>query len=356
MKKSSALILSMLLILLAGCGASSTGSAPASGAAPAQSGPPASAAAPSAESEAAEPPAVLIYADESAEATTRAQAVKEYARMVSEKSSGGITIETYFAGTLGTARESLEAMQVGGTVDMTITIEPLSYWLEDVNVLSVPYLFDSEDHVDAFIKSDVGKDFIQTMLDKGSVRALTYMPTDARVITSNKPIYGLNELKGLVIRVPETSTGPLAFEAMGCKVTTMPFSELFSALQQGVVEAQENPLVFMVTQSLYDVQSHASLTNHSITVPFLFVSEASYQKLPPHQQQILYDCAEEARLFEKEIRAELLASAVDTLKEKGITIVEEPDREEIAAAVSTAYAKYDPIIQEWIGRIQSVPH
>ncbi len=305
---------------------------------------------------AADPAVTLIYSEESPEATTRARAMKKFIELVAEKSEGSITIEGYYSGSLGPAREALEAMQTGGTVDIVVTIEPLSYWCEDVNVLSVPFLFKDEDHVDAFIKSSVGEEFMNTMRETGGVRALTYMPTDARVITANKPLRTLDDLKGLVIRVPETLTGPLAFEAMGCKVTTMAFSEVFSALQQRVIEAQENPLVFMMTSSFYEVQSHASLTNHSITVPFVFISEATYAKLTPNQQKILYECAEQTRLYEKEIRLELLEEAKTFLKDKGTVIIEDPDREGMAKAVASAYPNYPEVIRTWIQKIQAVPY
>lgn len=297
----------------------------------------------------------LIYAGEESATNTRGMMMEKFAELVSEKSDGTIEIDVYLDGKLGTAREALEAMQTVGDVDLVCTVEPLSYWTDVVNVLSVPYVFDDEDHVDAFMNSEAGEEFCKAMLDAANVHVLTYAPTDPRVVTSNREITCLADMKGMTIRVPETATGPIAFEAMGCKVTTMAFSELFSALQQGVIEAQENPLNFMVTNSFYEVQDYVAVTNHSVTLPFLFISEATWQTLNEEQQGILLEAADEARLYEKQLRADMEQEVLDTLKTKG-TVIHEVNREEFKEAVQAIYPELSDTVQYWIEKIQNVEH
>ena len=343
MKKKISLILAILMLvsLMAACGNQTNTPTPTASAAA------------TATPEAADPAVTLIYAGEETEASTRGQMMTKFAELVSEVSEGNITIEVHLDGTLGTARESLEAMQSAGDVDMVCTVEPLSYWTDVVNVLSVPYLFDDEDHVDAFMASDAGDEFCQAMLDAANVRVLTYAPTDPRVVTSNREITCLADMQGMTIRVPETATGPIAFEAMGCKVTTMAFSELYTALQQGVIEAQENPLAFMMTNSFFEVQKYVALTNHSVTLPFLFISEATWETLTENQQNILLACADEARLYEKQLRADMEAEVLAFLDEKG-TVIHEVNIDEFRDAVSAIYPELSDTVQYWIERIQSV--
>lgn len=353
MKKAVALLMSFSLVtslLLSGCNSSpspgtNTNPGTSSGNSSVSSTP-----APSTEA-----PVTLIYSGEESASNTRGMMMKKFAELVSEKSNGNLTIDVYLDGKLGTAREALEAMQTAGDVDLVCTVEPLSYWTDVVNVLSVPYVFDDEDHVDAFMNSEAGEEFCQAMLDAANVRVLTYAPTDPRVVTSNREITCLADMQGMTIRVPETATGPIAFEAMGCKVTTMAFSELFSALQQGVIEAQENPLNFMVTNSFYEVQKYVAVTNHSVTLPFLFISEASWNKLTENQQNILLEAAEESRLYEKQLRADMEQEVLDTLDKNGI-VIHEVNRDEFKQAVQTIYPQLSETVQYWIEKIQAVEH
>ena len=346
MKKVIALLLAaiMMIGMLTACGSAKT-SAPETAAAPAET-----------TTETVEdPPVTLIYAGEESATNTRGMMMEKFAELVAEKSNGNITVEIHLDGTLGTARECLEAMQTAGDVDMVCTVEPLSYWTDVVNVLSVPYVFDDEDHVDAFMASDAGAEFCQAILDAANVRVLTYAPTDPRVVTSNREITCLADMQGMTIRVPETATGPIAFEAMGCKVTTMAFSELYTALQQGVIEAQENPLNFMMTNSFYEVQKYVAITNHSVTLPFLFISEATWKTLTENQQNILLECADEARLYEKQLRADMESEVYAFLEEKG-TVIHEVDIQEFRDAVSAIYPTLSDTVQYWIAQIQAVKH
>lgn len=354
MKRAVVLLMSFSLLtslLLSGCNSSPSSNTNNNSNPPSNNSAASSAPTPSAE----DPAVTLIYSGEESASNTRGMMMEKFAELVSKKSKGNITIDVYLDGKLGTAREALEAMQTAGDVDLVCTVEPLSYWTDVVNVLSVPYVFDDEDHVDAFMNSEAGQEFCQAMLDAANVRVLTYAPTDPRVVTSNREITCLADMQGMTIRVPETATGPIAFEAMGCKVTTMAFSELFSALQQGVIEAQENPLNFMVTNSFYEVQKYVAVTNHSVTLPFLFISEASWNKLTENQQNILLEAAEESRLYEKQLRADMEQEVLETLDKNGI-VIHEVDRDEFKNAVQTIYPKLSETVQYWIEKIQAVEH
>ena len=121
-----------------------------------------------------------------------------------------------------------------------------------------------------------------------------------------------------------------------------------------MIEAQENPLDFMMTNSFYEVQKYVARTDHSITLPFLFISEASWQKLNADQQALLTTCADEARLYEKQLRADIVKETESFLAEKG-TVIHDVDRAEFSEAVAKVYPTYSENTQMWIEKIQALP-
>ena len=167
----------------------------------------------------------------------------KFADRVSELSNGDIKIEIYPNSTLGGDRDMAEGLMMG-TVDISLIAGVLSNFDDTISVLEIPYLFRSNEEFEKVIYGDVGKEIAAHVLDTSGIRILNWWERGPRLITSSKPINSVADMKGLKIRIPEISAMEQVFSAWGAAATTMSWSEVYPSLQQGVIEAQENPIPF----------------------------------------------------------------------------------------------------------------
>jgi TRAP-type C4-dicarboxylate transport system substrate-binding protein len=159
------------------------------------------------------------------------------------------------------------------------------------------------------------------MLQAG-LRSLGAIKRGPRNITSNKEIHTPDDLKGFIIRTPESKMTMAAFEAMGAKPTPMAFSEIFTSLQQGVINGQENPLANIYDGSLYEVQKYVIETEHLRAWVYFAISEARFSSFSPAAQEMISECATEAIAYEHELFLEEEAQLKQTLEDKGMTFIE----------------------------------
>jgi TRAP-type transport system periplasmic protein len=327
MKKSIfALVMFVSIGLLAACNSDSTGSG-------------------------GEEPVTIKFSMDQPSGHIWVKATNEFARLVEEKTDGSVKVEVHDSASLGTQREALEGMKVG-TMDGTVSLEPVSAWVEEIGLFGIPYLFENSDHLAKFLESEHGKELDQLMIDQG-LRPLTYFMRAPRQISSNKKIESVEDLQGLNIRVPESPTAPAAFEAMGARVVTMPISEVYSALQQNVIDAQENPLTQIYSDKFYEVQDYITLSNHQFQAAYLLISDKTYQGLSEDQKKAIAEAAVETQQFESNLHKEELEAAINGLKEAGVEF-SEPDTTQFAEAAAKAYGNYSDLMKEWIEKAQSV--
>lgn len=274
---------------------------------------------------------------------------KYIAENVQKRTNGSVVMEIYDSAALGSQREALEGMLVG-TINGTCSLEPISYWVPDINIFSIPYLFESEDEMKAFFEGELGEEMNQKIIAAG-FQPIGYYPKLSRQVTANKIINSVDDLAGLKIRVPETQSGPICFEAMGAKPITLPYAELFSALQQGVVDGQENPLNQIYTAKFYEVQTCIAMTNHCYSANYFLLDEPTWQTLTAEEQQIILDVAAEAREFDAKIIQQEVDLAMKAFEEAGITITY-PDTSAFAEKAADAYASFDETLSYWVNKIK----
>lgn len=291
----------------------------------------------------------LIFAMDLSPNDAWTRAARFFAETVKEKSDGRIAITVHDSGTLGAQRQALEGI-LAGVVHGTMATEPLSYWVEDINLYGIPYLFDDQDHLSRFLESPSGQELHQKLIDAG-FRPITYFNRPPRHITSNKPIESLADLKGLKIRVPESATAPAAFRAMGASPVTMNFSELYSALETGVLDAQENPLTSTFFNKLHEVQKNIAYTSHQYQVGYMIFSEKTFQAMSESDRTIVLDAAKAAKDYEAGLIADVMKSIEGDLSAAGVTFTY-PDVSAFATAAAEAYSSYSPLMQDWIKKVQ----
>lgn len=256
-------------------------------------------------------------------------------------SNGDIRVEIYPNSTLGGDRDLAEGMQMG-TVDMALIAGVLSNFDDSISILEIPYLFRSSDEFEKVIYGDIGNKIADNVLNSSGIRILDWWERGPRLITSNKPINSVDDMKGLKIRIPEISAMQSVFNAWGAAATTMAWSEVYSSLQQGVIEAEENPVPFFYSGSIYEVNKYIANTNHKYEYVTMSISDQTYSKLTDDQKDILQKAAKAATELENELVAEVTDKDLkDMVENHGVTVTD-PDTTgfiEKADAVAPAYAE-----------------
>lgn len=274
---------------------------------------------------------------------------RKFAEDVKAKTNGAVDVQVFDSAALGTQREALEGMLVG-TMNGTVALEPLTYWIADIDIFSIPYLFEDQEHLQKFLDGPYGKELEDKIIATG-FRPITYFMRPPRQITSKRAINSVDDIAGLKIRVPETKAGPAAFEAMGAKPVTMPYSEVYSALEQGVIEAQENPLNQIISSRFYEVQPFLALTNHQFQIAYMLLDERTFSSFDEETKKIIYECAADAKKFDDDLVNKQLDECMQILANNKITITR-PNNAEFAAKAKEAYRGYEPLMQEWIAKVQ----
>lgn len=201
----------------------------------------------------------------------------------------GLTIRSYPSEQLGTMGQMTETL-MAGDVDMSIVgASYLASRYETMNIFDSPYIFKSAEEAYSLAGGDQGKKILQGLLDTTGIRTLGHWYYGARHITSNKPIKSPDDLNGVKYRVPDSRLMIDAAKAIGATPVPMTFGEIYLALQQGVIDAQENPLTSIDDQKFAEVQDYVSLTSHMIMMNPVVISEKSWEKLNDAQKAALAD-------------------------------------------------------------------
>jgi C4-dicarboxylate-binding protein DctP len=267
-------------------------------------------------------PTIIRVAHVLAETHASHLALVEFKKYVEEKSQGKLKIELYPNAQLGSDRQALEGVGLG-TLEMTMcTGSILSALDEKFSILDLPFLFKTREAAHKALDGELGKD-VAKLLEPHNLVCLGIAEGGYRNITNSKrPIYKPEDLKGLKIRTMENHIHIAAFRSWGANPTPMAFGELYTALQQGTVDAQENPISIIYTSKFYEVQKFGSLTGHVYgTVP-IFINKAFFDKLPKDLQKVLVDGGKLCRDLQRKLAGEQDVKFVNDLKTKGMAINE----------------------------------
>ncbi|WP_301170244.1 TRAP transporter substrate-binding protein [Brevibacillus nitrificans] len=268
-------------------------------------------------------------------------ALKKMAEDVEKRSNGKVKIEVYPLSQLGAERELTEALTFG-TADMSITsTAPVTNFYPKLGVLDLPFLFESRDQAYKVLDGKVGQDILKD-LSSANLVGLAWAENGFRHITNGtKDIKTPADIQGMKIRTQENPIHLAAFEALGAKPTPMAWTEALTALQQGVVDAQENPAIVAQTYKLYDSkQTHMSLTGHVYSAALILFSKPVWDKLPADVQQLISEEATKAGQYERELMIKMEEEAIKDIKSKGVTITEDVDKQAFRDAMKPVYDKF----------------
>ena len=243
---------------------------------------------------------VLKLGHEDADGERRDNAAHRLAELASEYSDGRIEIEIYPAGQLGKYAQVVEGMQIG-THDMTITLALVIGLAPQLGVFDLPYLFKDRESFERVVNSPLGDELLGTLEPAGIV-GLAYWESGYRHITNNtRPIVNPEDLDGIKLRTPPSPSRVAMFRQFGANPGPLPFTELYSALQQGVFDGQENPLPNIRGAKLHEVQDYLSLSGHVYDPQLLLISKLKWDVMDEDLQDALRRAA---RQVAEEMRRE----------------------------------------------------
>lgn len=297
-------------------------------------------------------PIELTFGHGQAEGHPYQQAALYFKDLVEKESGGSITVTVAPNGTLGDERESVEALQMG-TMDISVAVAAaLSGFDSNMDVFNMPYLFDSREEAFKVLDGEVGQELFGNLESQGIKVFGTYDLGFRSMTNSTRPIETPDDCKGLRVRTLESSVCVDALGALGMDAVSMSFSELFTALQTGAVDGQENPLFTIYNSRFYEVQKYLSLTEHFYPVCPLMMSEITWNKLSPEQQDIVADAMKKSLDYERELAGEELDKMLEGCKEKGME-VNEVDKAPFIEAVQPVYEKYNSQFGSLIEKINA---
>lgn len=280
------------------------------------------------------------------------QAAQRFKEVVEEETDGEVQIRIYDSALLGEQRQLIEQIIDTGTNDITISLEPLSLWVPEVNLYQLLYLFESADHLDRFEQGEGGGELRELVREGAGVKVLTYFAREPRQLsTTNLAVESIDDVQGLTLRVPESDTAIAGWSAVGANPVPMPFGEVFTALRQGVLDAQENPFSHMVERQTYEVTPYGARTNHVYAPVWMMMSDERFEALPEAHQEAVLKAAEAAHELEREITAAAAAETEATLEGHGFQI-SEPDLAPFRERAQESYENF-PALAEWVERVRA---
>ncbi|MEL7565675.1 MAG: TRAP transporter substrate-binding protein [Dehalobacterium sp.] len=266
--------------------------------------------------------------------------LEKFAELVDQKTDGKVKIEAFHSSQLGNEREMIEGLQMG-TLDMTlVSTAPLAGFSNKFLVFDLPFIFKTREAAYATLDGPVGTEIMDTLKDQGII-GLAYWENGFRHASNSKQaLVHPQDIKGMKIRTMENKIHMASFTEIGADPTPMAFGELFTALQQKTVDAQENPIPVFYTSNFFEVQKHLSLTGHFYAAAPLLASKTVWEKLPGEYQAAIQEAALEARDFERDMIKTMDTDLIEDLKTKGVTITE-VDKDEWAQAMAPVYKQFE---------------
>lgn len=282
------------------------------------------------------------------DSTTWHKGAEKFGELLAEKTGGDLDVRVFPNAQLSGGDQMRQAEMVGrGALDLVVTsainVTPL---VPEMAAFSLPYLYSNYEQVDATTQGAPGQMLADILLDKGIV-VLAWGENGFRELTNNvRPVKSPEDMKGLNLRV----AGPMYIDvmnALGANPQQMQWGETMTALQQGVVDGQENPIgAVIIPQQVYEVQKYLTAWHYSYDPVFLGIAKAKWDGYDADTQARIAEAAQEAMAYQRQITREGTANGIDFLREKGMEIYE-PSAEELDAF----RAATKPAFDEWAGKV-----
>ena len=256
------------------------------------------------------------------------------------RTHGRYKVQIFPAGALGGERELIASAQ-NGSLDLVLTSTgPVGLFVPDTLLTDIPFLFRDYEHARKVLDGPIGQDILARFQSKGLI-GLAWGENGFRHLTNSKrPVSKPEDLRGLKIRTMENPVHITAFKVLGARPAPMSFTDLYAALQSEKIDGQENPLPTILSSGFGPIQKYLSLTGHVYSAALFIAAPATVNKLSEADRKALFDAAKSGAAAMRKRVAEIEATALDELKQQGMRVENEINKERFQAALSAAYADY----------------
>jgi tripartite ATP-independent transporter DctP family solute receptor len=275
------------------------------------------------------------------------------AEKVAEKSRGRMKIEIFPNEQLGNEKELIESLQLGYLAMTKTSSAPMEGFVPEMKIFGIPYLFRDSEHFWKVLKGPIGKKLLLAGQSKG-LRGLCFYDAGARSFYAKKEIHSPADLKGLKIRVQISVMSMKMIEAMGGSSTPIPYGEIYTALDQGVVDAAENNMPSFYASRHYEICKYYTMDEHARLPDILMISARVWNNLKPEFQQILQEAVDESVEYQRKIWTEAEEADMKKVQESGVKVIY-PDKEPFRETVASVWEEFEGTeIGELIKQIQDV--
>lgn len=273
---------------------------------------------------------------------------EKFAEEVDRLSDGKMKIQVYPNSTLGGDRELLETCRDGDIPFIVQNTAPQVTFMQDIAIFDMPCMFDTIEEVREKVDDEKFYGLMEDVYQEGGYKLLGYADQGFRVMSTNKNINRIEDFKGQKIRTMENAYHLDFWKALSAAPTPMTFSEVYIGLQQGTIDAQENPYEVIVSNRLYEQQDYMVETNHLPHLISLIVSESFFEKLPEEKQEILVEAAEFASKEARAASDARISDKIEEIKSSGAQIVtiDEELREQMREASQPVYDEIKKVVDE----------
>ncbi len=282
------------------------------------------------------------------------EAVKSMAQEVKEKTDGRICIEVFASSQLGEEKDTIEQTQFG-VIDMVrASFGSFNDMVPTAQLLSLPYLFKSEDQMHHVMDGPIGEEIAQDF-DAHDLMVLAYYDGGSRSFyNSEKPIKSVADLKGMKFRVMQSDVFVDMMSALGANATPMPYGEVYSSLQTGVIDGAENNWPSYDSSGHYEVAKYITMDQHLMVPELLAISRVTWEKLSPEDQEVMRTAAKNSVPVMRELWAAQEKSSEEKVEAAGVEVVTDVNKQEFIDAMGPVYEKYvtTPEAKDLVKRIQ----
>lgn len=275
--------------------------------------------------------------------TPHHKAAIKFKEEVEAATDGRVKVNLFPSGQLGSAREMFEGLQMGTQEIALVPTARISGFAPELQLFDLPFLFPSREVGYKIMDGEVGTELLANLKSQ-KIKGVAFYEDGYKHFTSNKPIAKLEDFKGQKFRTMESPIIINQFKALGANPTPIDFGELYSSLQLGVVDGQENPLVTIVSSKFYEVQTNLTLSEHAYLGHVLIFSDDWYSKLPEDIQEILYEKGREIAVWQRQAVQDEEKNYLQTIKDAGVNVVElspeqKEEMKEVTLSVHQEYVK-----------------
>lgn len=279
--------------------------------------------------------------------------MEKLAELIEERTDGRYVMELYPNGQIGNERDMIEGVQMGSLGMAIVASGPMANFAPELGVVDLPFLFRDYDHADKVFNGEIGQE-LMSGIDKAGFKALSMWENGFRNLTNNKrAINSVDDVEGLKIRTMENKMHQALWRELGVDPVPMAWGDAYTAMQQGAIDGQENPLPIILAMKVSEVNQYLAITEHVYAPAVLVMSGSMWDKVSDEDKLIIQECADEAGVYERTVSREQTENALKELESMGMTITH-PDKSEFAEMSKEIKAELAKEFKEIFEKIENI--